>query len=749
MQPFQLPRFYVPHPARLNPRLDQAREHSKKWSYDTGILGDDPSGSPIWDEDAYDAHDYALLTAYAHPEAPGPVLDLVTDWYVWLFYFDDHFLERFKRPRDLAGAAEYLARLPAFMPMKAGAAPAPEPTGPVERGLADLWGRTVPLMSQEWRERFAESTHNVLQESLRELTNITDERVPNPIDYIEMRRKVGGAPWSADLAEVAAGAEVPADVAGTRPLRVLKDAFADSVHLRNDIFSYQREIESEGEVNNGVLVMQRFFGTGPQRAAELTNDLLTSRMQQFENTVVTELPLLFEERGLSPAARLDVLRYARALQDWQSGAHEWHLRSSRYMNEGAATGSLAPEGLPKVSGLLGLGTSAVRIRSLTRPPGPAPGETFRLPELTLPYPALLNPRVSALRTHAGAWAREMGMVDGDAPGPWTADAFDAADYAMFTALTHPDAACPELELINDWNLWRFYFDDFFVERFKHPRDLLGAKTYLARLRDFTAEPSAGAVPSDPVERGLADLWARMPAEERAHLADGLWEFTDGALWELAGLVQNRVPDPVDYIEMRRKTSAAALSTGLVRYALGVPAEVLASGPVRALRDTFADSVGLRNDLLSYRKETEVEGEHANGVVAVQRFLGSDLQHAADIVGDLIDSRVRRFARIADSEPPVPAAGHDLDAAAREGLARYVEALRRWMAGDLRWSTTTARYTPPAPPPAVQPGASATESAEAPRALVPATRPLTGPTGLGTSSARVRPAHPAISGGSGS
>ena len=47
--------------------------------------------------------DYGLLCAYTHPDTLGPELDLVTDWYVWVFYFDDHFLDVFKRPRDQAG----------------------------------------------------------------------------------------------------------------------------------------------------------------------------------------------------------------------------------------------------------------------------------------------------------------------------------------------------------------------------------------------------------------------------------------------------------------------------------------------------------------------------------------------------------------------------------------------------------------------------------------------------------------------
>jgi germacradienol/geosmin synthase len=175
--------------------------------------------------------DYALLTAYTHPDAPGPELDLLTDWYVWVFFFDDHFLEHFKYGKDLKGAREYLDNLELFMDTDA-----PEPGNPAEKGLADLWARTTPKMSQAWQERFRTSTHNLMVESMWELDNIDLGRIANPIEYIQMRRRVGGAPWSANLVEYVA-AELPDRLARTRQVRVLTDTFADAVHLRNDLFS--------------------------------------------------------------------------------------------------------------------------------------------------------------------------------------------------------------------------------------------------------------------------------------------------------------------------------------------------------------------------------------------------------------------------------------------------------------------------------------------------------------------------------
>jgi germacradienol/geosmin synthase len=63
-----------------------------------------------------------------------------------VFCFDDHFLETFKRSRDLAGAKAYLARLPQFMPVTP-SGPPPDQTNSVERGLADLWVRMTGTTS--------------------------------------------------------------------------------------------------------------------------------------------------------------------------------------------------------------------------------------------------------------------------------------------------------------------------------------------------------------------------------------------------------------------------------------------------------------------------------------------------------------------------------------------------------------------------------------------------------------------------
>ena len=701
-QPDDLPEFYMPYPARLNPHLGSAREHTRRWADETGMFeSTQDSNAPIWTEEDFERHDYALLCAYAHPDASAEKLGLVTDWYAWVFFFDDHFLEMYKRTGDLVGARQYLLGLAEFLPVHGTGAP-PAPADPVERGLADLWARTGAGMSDAWRARFAESTRNLLEECRWELSHITEDRTPNPVDYVGVRRRIGGGPWSANLVEHALGAEVPEVVAGTRPLRMLRDAFSDSVRLRNDIFSYQREIQDEGEVNNGVLVVERFFDTAPQEAADIVSDLLTSRLHQFANTALTELPPLFDEHALGPRERADVLDYVKGLQHWLAGSHEWCLRSGRYANSGKAR-----EPKRFLSGPDGLGTSAAHLGSLLRtarpglpmPRGQSGYAPVDPPPMVMPYRARTSDHVDAVRCHAARWAEAMGMLDGS--GVWDAAGFQASDFGLFSALVHPDSPVDELELANDWHVWRRFTDDYFTETFKRGRNPTGARAFLSLLRTFLPEdPERIPVPTGPVERGLADLWARtasvMPEELRRSFPRHVEDFVGSRLWELTNLIQNRVPDPVDYVEMRRRTGGAEFCTALARHLLGegIPAEVFETPTMRALERSWSDIGPLRNDLFSYRKEIEQECEVSNGVLAVQRFFDCELRQAAVVLADLADARLRRFRHLAGTELPELCTRMALEPEVRRRLDRYVDGLADWLAGELSWSRTTGRYQRP-------------------------------------------------------
>lgn len=725
-QPFRLPEFYMPFPARLNPHVDGARAHTKAWSYEMGILGtpEQAKEKAIWDEHDLDSHDYALLCAYTHPDCSATELDLITDWYVWVFFFDDHFLEIFKRTKDMPGAKRYLERIHDFMPIGS-TAPPRQPENVVERGLADLWARTVPTTSVAWQRRFVENTIHLLDESIWELDNIQRNRVANPIEYIEMRRKVGGAPWSAHLVEHAVGAEVPDAVAASRPLLVLRDTFSDAVHLRNDLFSYQREVEREGENANCVLVIERFLGCKTQRAADLTNDLLTSRMMQFDNTALVEVPALCDEHALSPEERLHVAAYVKGLQDWQAGGHEWHMRSSRYMNEGAVGAEAPPSpGTGGAAGTSALGialtlaapfTAANRVKLTPEGAGLRmraksfayapflPVGHLPLPKFTMPYGTRKSPHLDRARKSSKDWARRCHLLD-ELPGVpggfiWDEHKFDAADVALCGALIHPDATPEQLDITACWLVWGTWADDYYPKLYGGTRDLGGARAQNKRLSLFMPVEDGAEVPAplNPLELSLADIWARtagpMPARSRQLFRKSIEDMIQSWVWELLNQTQNRVPDPVDYIEMRRQTFGSDLTMSLSRLTLceGVPAAFFKSRCMLGIHGSAADYACMTNDLFSYQKELEFEGEVHNCVLVAQKFLDCGALEGRDAVAGLMTARIQQFEHLVANELPGAMEHYGLDDEGRRKVRTYVDQLKLWMAGIIEWHREVDRY----------------------------------------------------------
>ena len=669
------------------------------WARRMGMLdAPRPGGGTVWDEAALAKMDYATMCAYTHPDCDGPTLDLITDWYTWVFFFDDDFLENFKYSRDLPAARAYIDGLERYMTgPEADAEEAPEPANAAEAGLRDLWARTVPHMSADWRRRFTTSTHNLMVESMWELDNIDAGRVANPIEYVQMRRRVGGAPWSANLVEYAAGAEIPDRFAHERPMRVLSDTFADAVHLRNDLFSYQREVQEEGENSNAVLVFERFFDCPTQRAADLVNDVLTSRLQQFETTALTEVPALLADRGGTPPEQAAVAAYVKGLQDWQSGGHEWHARSSRYMNEGAR------DGLPR--GPVGLGTAAARLgvprrarqydRSPYRPVGHLP-----VPDLYAPDAHRMSPHLEAAREHNTRWARAMGMFD-EVPGVgglWDERSFRNLDVAHCASMIDADNDPDGVNLSADWLAWGTYGDDLFPALYRTTGDLAGAKACHERLAAFMPlQDEPVPPPVTPIERGLADLWRRtagpMNAEGRRRFRQSVRDMTESWLWELAGELQRRVPDPVDYVEMRRRTFGSDMTMGLarIRYADVIPADLYDHRVLHEMETAAQDYACFTNDLFSYQKEIEFAGEVHNMVLVVQHFLGVDRWDAAGVVAGLMGARMEQFERLASVDLPAMCDELRLEPPVRAALLQRTAELRDWMSGILEWHRRCARY----------------------------------------------------------
>jgi germacradienol/geosmin synthase len=313
-----------PFPLALSPHLDAARRNTNAWMATMGMLSEG-----IWNEQLLTGFDFPLCAAGIFPGGDEEGVALASDWLAWGTYADDYYPLVFGRGGDPAAARLANARLHQLMPVDPGETAA-EPASALERGLADLWRRTAAKLPAEGRRGLRDAVDGMLASWVWELDNLALHRIPDPVDYVEMRRDTFGSPLTIALSRLSRHGEVPAAFFETGAARAIEGAASDYCCLLNDLWSYQKEIEFEGELHNAVLVVQSFFACDRPTAVGIVADLMESRLREFHHVVAEQLPVVLDDLDLDPRARAGVAGWLRDLEHWIAGVVHWHARTARY-----------------------------------------------------------------------------------------------------------------------------------------------------------------------------------------------------------------------------------------------------------------------------------------------------------------------------------------------------------------------------------------------------------------------------------
>ncbi|MCA2211698.1 terpene synthase family protein [Jidongwangia harbinensis] len=307
-------------PFAVNPHADRARAHLGEWVRRTGLVLR-PSALT-----RFRHADFGGFAAMVHPSADADRLDLVADWFAWLFLVDDQLDDGAdgRAPDRLRAVVEQLVGV------LDGARP-PARSAPVAAALADLWHRTSTGASGRWRRLFAGHLRSCLVTAATwEAGNRRDGVVPGERDYIENRRHTGAIYVCMDLIDIVEDLDVPDAVYDSVWFRAALDAACDVVCWTNDVYSLEKE-HALGEFHNLVSVIEHHHRTTPEEAVARVCAAIETRTTEF---LSAEAEL--RDRFARQAHVID--RYTAGMRSWMRGNVDWSSRTPRYRNSGGAPG---------------------------------------------------------------------------------------------------------------------------------------------------------------------------------------------------------------------------------------------------------------------------------------------------------------------------------------------------------------------------------------------------------------------------
>ncbi|MFG2432258.1 terpene cyclase [Streptomyces sp. NPDC048590] len=312
----ELPYIYCPFPSRTNPHVGHTREHLDEWTRRTGLVHRESA------RERFEHADFGAFVGMVYPTANAEHLDLVADWFVWLFLVDDqlddgHLGHTPERVRDV------VERMRAVVE---GSGPGPEgdkeaPAALV--ALADLWERTIPQAAPHWRTRFAWHLMRYLTTATTwEAGNRAEGVVPAEATYIANRRHTGAIHVCMDLIEIVTGTGAPESVHNDARFITALEASCNVVCWANDVYSYEKE-QVLGEIHNLVHLVRHHRGYGKQQALEHVCAEIATETRRF---LAAEAELL----SLHPDLGGLLVPYLDGMRSWMRGNLDWSRQTPRY-----------------------------------------------------------------------------------------------------------------------------------------------------------------------------------------------------------------------------------------------------------------------------------------------------------------------------------------------------------------------------------------------------------------------------------
>ncbi len=311
MEAIRVPKMYCPFPPQISCNAQKVHEHSLAWATQFQLIQGEAALR------RFHGTNLARLTARAYPEASLEDMELLNDWMVWFFVFDDQF-------DDVVGPTleSALSTVHAYIKICEGVS-GQLVHGPAAEALRDLYQRTLPRMSPAWCERFTRHFIQYLETYTWMGQNHLQGTIPDLHVYLEYRYHSGGAVPSLDLIEFAYHLSLPDELLQSWEFERLNRAANRAICWSNDIFSLAKEL-ARGEVSNLVVIIRHRYHLSWPEAIERVNMMVGDEVRLFEK-IERHLP------PVAPHVAADADKYIAGLKTWIRANFDWSVETHRYL----------------------------------------------------------------------------------------------------------------------------------------------------------------------------------------------------------------------------------------------------------------------------------------------------------------------------------------------------------------------------------------------------------------------------------
>ncbi|CAL1697047.1 unnamed protein product [Somion occarium] len=293
-----------------------------------------------------------------------------------------------------------------------------------------------------------------------------------------------------------------------------------------------------------------------------------------------------------------------------------------------------------------------------------------------------NPRQQEAYKYVKQWFKNLQVYPEPKERRFLSHAFD-----LYAGLSFPDADVQHLETCISFFLWAFSFDDLSDEgeyQSKPERVQVGVDISMEVLNN----PELPA-PKFKYAAMLHDIWRRFRSTASPGACNRFKKAVESWMNSQVEQAGNRafstVPSSEEFIILRRRTIGGEIVEAMVEYSLDivVPEHVWDHPILVGLSKAAIDIMTWPNDLCSFNKE-QSDNDFQNLVFCVMLERDVGLQHAVDIVTEMLADRVKEYVKL---KAQLPSFGEEVDSE----LRRYFIALEHYVQGTVVWYYDSPRY----------------------------------------------------------